>query len=107
MSSRIDWVSPIRGDQLKRPIMKIRLLIAQAAIVVAGVAAVAGSASPVRVESVQPARVGYVWNTGHWRWEHGQYVWNPGHWQVERVGYHWGPGHWIARDGAWRWMPGH
>jgi WXXGXW repeat (2 copies) len=62
---------------------------------------------PVRVESVPPARVGYVWDHGHWRWEHGQYVWNPGHWEVERVGYHWVPGHWIARGGAWRWMPGH
>ncbi|CAN7233308.1 YXWGXW repeat-containing protein [Caballeronia sp. LjRoot34] len=99
--------------------MKIRLFIAQAAIVLAGVAAVAGSASaeviivapnappPVRVESVPPARVGYVWDNGHWRWEHGRYVWNQGHWQVERVGYHWVPGHWIARGGAWRWMPGH
>lgn len=98
--------------------MKMRLFIAQAAIVMAGVAAVAGSVSaeviivapnapPVRIESVPPARVGYVWDNGHWRWEHGQYVWNPGHWQVERVGYHWVPGHWIARGGAWRWMPGH
>jgi len=64
--------------------MKIRLLIAQAAIVVAGIAAVAGSASaeviivapnappPVRVESVPPARVGYLWDHGHWRWAHGQ-----------------------------------
>jgi hypothetical protein len=99
--------------------MKIRLLLVQAAIVAAGAMAVASTVSAqvvivapsappaVRYEAIPPARVGYVWDRGHWRWDHGRYVWNPGHWRRERAGYHWVPGHWVARGGAWRWVPGH
>ncbi len=98
--------------------ISLRVLLAQTAIVAAGAMAVASasaqvvivapSAPPaVRYEPVPPARVGYVWDRGHWRWDHGQYVWAPGHWQVERVGHRWTEGHWAAREGAWRWVPGH
>lgn len=99
--------------------IKARRFIAQAAFVMAGLAAVAGTASaevvviapsappPVRMEAVPPARDGYVWDRGHWRWDHGQYMWAPGHWEVVQVGHHWVPGHWVARGGAWRWMPAH
>jgi WXXGXW repeat (2 copies) len=104
--------------QTMRSIMKLRLLLAQAALVAAGAITVATASAQVvvvapnappamRYEPVPPARAGYVWDRGHWRWDHGQYVWNPGHWQAERIGYHWIPGHWIARGGAWRWAPGH
>ena len=60
-----------------------------------------------RVEVVPAPRVGYVWDKGHWRWDHGRYVWVAGHWQAERVGYHWVPGHWVAHGPNWRWVPGH
>lgn len=97
----------------------IRLFVAKAAIVVAGACAVAAPAladviviapsapPPERVEVVPPARVGYVWDKGHWRWDHGHYVWIGGHWQAERVGYHWVPGHWVAHGPNWRWIEGH
>jgi hypothetical protein len=62
---------------------------------------------PVRYEAVPAARVGYVWDHGHWRWQRGHYVWVPGHWQAERVGYHWVPGHWVAHGPNWRWVQGH
>ncbi len=62
------------------------------------VVVIAPSAPPaVRYEAVPAPRVGYVWDHGHWRWDHGRYVWAAGHWQAERVGYHWVPGHWVAR----------
>ena len=73
----------------------LRHWIACAAVVAAGAASVATASAaeivvvapnappPERVEVVPAARVGYVWDKGHWRWEHGQYAWVPGHWQVE------------------------
>ncbi|WP_118179450.1 YXWGXW repeat-containing protein [Paraburkholderia phosphatilytica] len=98
----------------------IRMRIAQLALIAAGAFAVASataaevivvepSAPPpaVRYEAVPAARAGYVWDKGHWRWDHGQYVWVTGHWQVERVGYHWVPGHWIQHGPNWRWVEGH
>ncbi|WP_027817435.1 YXWGXW repeat-containing protein [Paraburkholderia bannensis] len=98
----------------------IRLLIAKAAVVAAGTCAVAAPAfaeivvvepsapPPVeRVEVVPAPRVGYAWDKGHWRWDHGRYVWIAGHWQAERVGYHWVPGHWIAHGPNWHWVEGH
>ncbi|AIP62691.2 YXWGXW repeat-containing protein [Burkholderia thailandensis] len=62
---------------------------------------------PVRYEVVPEARAGYVWDRGHWRWEHGRYVWIAGHWEVERVGMHWAPGHWSQRGPGWVWVRGH
>jgi hypothetical protein len=95
-----------------------RLLLAQALIVTAGVTAVASasaevvviapSAPPaVRYEAVPAPRAGYVWDPGHWRWDHDRYAWIGGHWQPVRVGYHWVPGHWIARGPNYRWIEGH
>jgi hypothetical protein len=62
---------------------------------------------PPRAEVMPGARPGYVWDKGHWRWDHGQYVWIPGHWQPVRVGYHWVPGHWVQRGPNWHWVEGH
>ncbi|KVR89560.1 YXWGXW repeat-containing protein [Burkholderia vietnamiensis] len=62
---------------------------------------------PVRYEVVPDARVGYVWERGHWRWEHGRYVWIGGHWEAERIGMHWVPGHWDQRGPNWFWTRGH
>jgi hypothetical protein len=62
---------------------------------------------PPRVETVPPAREGYAWDPGHWRWDHGGYVWAPGHWQPIRVGHRWVPGHWVEHGPNWRWVEGH
>ncbi|MBR8057095.1 YXWGXW repeat-containing protein [Burkholderia dolosa] len=62
---------------------------------------------PVRYEIVPAARVGYVWERGHWRWEHGRYVWIGGHWEAERIGMRWVPGHWDPRGPNWVWTRGH
>jgi hypothetical protein len=62
---------------------------------------------PPRVEVVPGPRAGFVWDAGHWRWDHGRYVWVPGHWQPVRVGRRWVPGHWVARGPNWRWIPAH
>ena len=62
---------------------------------------------PVRYEVVPASRVGYVWDRGHWHWEHGRYVWIGGHWEAERVGMQWVPGHWDQRGPNWFWTRGH
>ncbi|SAK55794.1 YXWGXW repeat protein [Caballeronia pedi] len=62
---------------------------------------------PARVEAPPPARAGYAWDPGHWRWAHGGYVWAPGHWRPVRAGYRWIPGHWVQRGPNWRWVEGH
>jgi len=62
---------------------------------------------PVRYEVVPATRVGYVWDRGHWHWEHGRYVWIGGHWEAERVGMQWVPGHWDQRGPNWFWTRGH
>ncbi len=98
----------------------LRMLIAKAAIVTAGTCALVASVSAAEVvivapgappaaryEAVPAARDGYVWDRGHWKWEHGQYAWAPGHWQPVRVGYHWVPGHWVARGPNSHWVEGH
>ncbi len=62
---------------------------------------------PARYEVVPGPRVGYVWDHGHWGWEHGRYVWVRGHWEAERVGLHWVAGHWAPRGPNWVWVRGH
>ena len=97
----------------------LRHLIACAALVAAGTASIATATAeevvivalnappPERVEVVPAARVGYVWDKGHWRWDHGRYNWVRGHWQAERVGAHWVPGHWDDHHDHWVWVEGH
>jgi hypothetical protein len=98
----------------------MRLMLAKAAFLTAGVCAVAAPAfaeivvvepnlppPAERIEVVPAPRVGYAWDKGHWKWDHGQYVWIAGHWQRERVGYHWVPGHWVAHGPNWHWVDGH
>jgi hypothetical protein len=119
-ASRIKRVTPSTAPFFQEVNMNktFRLLLAQGLLVAAGAAAV-GSASaqvvvvapsappPVRYEEVPAARAGYVWDHGHWRWDHGRYVWVPGHWQPERVGFHWVPGHWDQRGPNYHWVEGH
>ncbi|MBC8640090.1 YXWGXW repeat-containing protein [Caballeronia sp. EK] len=97
----------------------LRTLLAQTALVVAGAITVtaasaaefvivAPSAPPApRYEAAPPARAGYVWDRGHWNWEHGRYVWAGGHWEAERVGHRWVPGEWVGHGAQYRWVPAH
>lgn len=62
---------------------------------------------PMRMEPMPPARHGYAWDQGHWRWEGRGYVWQPGHWQPVHYGARWMPGHWQAHGPNWRWVEGH
>lgn len=59
-----------------------------------------------RVETVPPARTGYVWSPGYWSWQNGQHVWTEGRWVEARAGSHWDPDHWEKIDGRWRFFPG-
>nr|WP_242468319.1 YXWGXW repeat-containing protein [Burkholderia plantarii] len=98
-----------------RHLLPLALALATVGTAVAPLAAsaeevviVAPSAPPApRYEVVPAARVGYVWDRGHWDWRRGHYVWVAGHWQAERVGLHWVPGHWAPRGPNWVWVRGH
>ena len=60
-----------------------------------------------RVIEVPPARHGYVWAPGYWRWSGHKHVWVDGRWLHERHGYHWVPEHWDDRHDHWHFDPGH
>jgi len=62
-----------------------------------------------RAEVQPPAPApGYVWVSGHWRWEHGGYAWRPGHWaRPPSAGAVWVPAQWVNRGGAWYFKEGH
>jgi hypothetical protein len=60
-----------------------------------------------RVEVVPPARVGYVWSPGYWRWNGHRHVWTRGVWVRERRGWHWEPQHWVqGPNGRWHFVAG-
>jgi hypothetical protein len=62
---------------------------------------------PLRVEPVPPARYGYAWAPGHWRWEGGVHVRVPGHWVQARAGERWETDRWVeVPNGRWRFVPG-
>jgi hypothetical protein len=119
--SRIKGITPFSGVYLKGKSMNktFRLLLAQAVLIAAGATAVATASAaevvviapsappPGRYEAMPGPRAGYVWDRGHWRWDHHRYVWVGGHWQAERVGYHWVPGHWVAHGPNYHWVQGH
>jgi hypothetical protein len=95
-----------------------RKLLLGAAIALAGAGALCGNADaraviyatvepPVlRVETVPPPRVGYVWVQGYWGWGHGRYRWHHGHWVRERRGYHYVPSRWDRDGHRWRYHEG-
>ncbi len=62
---------------------------------------------PVRVETVPPPRVGYVWAPGYWDYRDHGHVWVAGRWIGERRGFHWVPEHWDQRGPRWHFSPGH
>jgi hypothetical protein len=62
---------------------------------------------PVRVETVPPPRVGFVWAPGFWEWRGHEHVWVPGHYVHERRGFHWVPDHWVQVGPHWHHERGH
>jgi hypothetical protein len=62
---------------------------------------------PVRVETVPPARVGYVWAPGYWEYRGREHVWVGGRYIRERRGYHWVPDRWEQRGPHWHREAGH
>jgi len=86
-------------------------LVASLACVVAppqGVVYVERRPPPARVEVVGPARPGYVWVAGYWRWDRHDYLWVPGRWTPVEHGYRtWVPGRWEERHHRWYWVEGH
>lgn len=60
-----------------------------------------------RVVEAPPARVGYVWAPGYWRWQGRQHVWVEGRWMRARRGYHWVADHWDQRGDRWHYERGH
>lgn len=57
-----------------------------------------------RYERVPAPRAGYVWESGHWRWNGNRYVWVAGHWERERPGYAFHGPRWIERNGRWEYQ---
>ena len=62
---------------------------------------------PPRDEVAPPARRGYVWAPGYWRWDRGRHVWVKGYWVRERRGYHWTAHRWEERGKRWHFEAGH
>ena len=62
---------------------------------------------PVRVETVPPARAGYVWAPGFWEWRGHEHVWVAGRWVGERRGYRWVPDRWEQVGPRWHHYRGH
>jgi hypothetical protein len=63
-----------------------------------------------RFERVPPARRGYVWAPGYWRWNaHARrYVWVGGRWMRGRPGWRYQPPHWAqGPHGHWHFNDGH
>jgi hypothetical protein len=98
-----------------------RSFVALALPLVAG-ALLAGNALPARAaliditiappaprsEPVPPARMGFVWAPGFWRWDGHQHVWEAGHWEKDHPGHHWVPAAWTPGPGGhYRFAEGH
>lgn len=67
---------------------------------------------PPRPEPPPPPPPGdpvvYIWQPGHWVWEHNEYVWRVGHYERRpRREAHWVPAEWVERGGQWVFHPGH
>ena len=61
-----------------------------------------------RLEVVPPARVGYVWAPGYWRWNGRHHVWIRGSWVRERRGWHCERVAWVqGPNGRWHLARGH
>ena len=59
-----------------------------------------------RVEVIPPARPGFIWAPGYWRWDGHAHVWVGGHLERDRPGHHWQPAHWEEHGGHHRFVEG-
>jgi hypothetical protein len=59
---------------------------------------------PLRYEVTPEPRRGYVWESGHWRWNGRRHVWVSGHWVRSRPGYVFSEPRWVERDGRWEYQ---
>ena len=58
---------------------------------------------PPRDEVIPPARSGFVWTPGYWRWNGHRHVWVNGKYVRARHGYYWREPAWAQMDnGRWR-----
>jgi hypothetical protein len=62
---------------------------------------------PLRIETVPPARVGFVWAPGYWDYRGRDHVWVAGRWVPERRGWRWVPDRWEQRVPHWHHERGH
>jgi len=98
----------------KEPIMK-KLLIATviaaslggglglAPAAYADVVVVRVAPPPARDEVIPPARDGFVWTPGYWRWNGHRHVWVNGKYVRARHGYYWREPAWAQMEnGRWR-----
>jgi len=62
-----------------------------------------------RYEVVPPARAGYVWAPGYWRWDapHHHHAWVGGRYMHEHRGEHWVPQQWSQHNGRYHFDDGH
>jgi hypothetical protein len=99
---------------MKEPIMK-KLLIATfiaaslggglglAPAAYADVVVIRSAPPPPRDEVVPPARDGFVWTPGYWRWNGHRHVWVNGKYVRARHGYYWREPTWAQlENGRWR-----
>jgi len=62
---------------------------------------------PPAVREFAPARTGYVWTPGYYRWHHG-YSWISGRYVVPPRPYAvWVPGCWVQRPQGYVWVQGY
>ena len=63
---------------------------------------------PTRFERPPPARRGYVWAPGYWRWDARArgYVWARGYWVQARPGWHYHRADWVHGRHGWEFQPG-
>jgi len=58
---------------------------------------------PARDEVIPPARDGFVWTPGYWRWNGHRHVWVNGKYVRARHGYYWREPAWAQMEnGRWR-----
>jgi hypothetical protein len=64
------------------------------------------SAPPSKRRESPGTRSGYVWISGHYKWESGQYVWQDGYWERARANRTWQDGHWERQGDRYVWVEG-
>jgi hypothetical protein len=58
-----------------------------------------------RQENPGPAREGYVWAPGYYKYENNRYTWSEGHYIPSRKGYRYEPPRWEESNGRYTLFP--